>query len=229
MDSLQRKLLVFGAWNGVFYTLLFIGGWIFFAKFIPPYPPSEGADAIAERLRSNFYMIRIAMIMQMIASAAFIIFTAALGSIVSRIEGRAGILTTITHLSGLGLALLTFYPAMWWLTATFRPERDAELLYLLNDTAWLQFIGGLFVGWLIFIGPAIAALLDRGETNLLPRWYGYLSAWVAVLFLPGQFLFFIKTGPLAWNGLISFYVVLFAFVIWMATTIYYVRKAGKQG
>ena len=33
------------------------------------------------------------------------------------------------------------YPAGWWLTASFRLDRDPQVVQLLNDIGWLQFLG----------------------------------------------------------------------------------------
>lgn len=228
MNPLQRKLLVFGAWSGIAFILLFLGGWVFLAKFIPPHRPSDSAEAIAEIVRGNIFGIRLAMILQMMGAAAYIFYSGALIKLVSEIEEGPGVLTYITALASVGNACLIFYPATWWMTATFRPERDAQLIYLLNDAAWLQFVGGLFLAWPFFISLALAAFAESGTDRYLSRWYGYLCAWVAVLFLPGQLLFFLKTGPFAWNGLISLYVPLTAFVTWQVATVYFLIRASKR-
>jgi hypothetical protein len=44
---------------------------------------------------------------------------------------------------------------------------------------------------------------------------GYFNLWCALLFVPGLACIYVTTGPLAWNGIISFWVVLTAFTIWL--------------
>lgn len=169
------------------------------------------------------------MVLQMMAIAGYLFFSAALINLISQIEEGPGTLTYLAVMANLGGACLLFYPALLWMTVTFRPERDAELIYLLNDSAWLQSIGGLFLTWPLWIVLAIAAFAEKGETRYFSRWYGYLCAWTAVLFLPSQLIFFLQTGPFAWNGLFSFYVPFTVLGAWVFTTIYYVMRAGRRG
>jgi len=228
MSTQQNKLIVFGAWCGIAFMVLFLGGWFFLAEFLPPHRPTDNAETIAEIVRGNIFGIRIAMILQELGAAAWVFFSGALVKLVSEAEKEIGVLTWVTAMACIGNACLIFYPSMWWLTATFRPDRDAELIYLLNDAAWLQFVGGLFLAWPFFISLALTAFTENEGDRRFSRWYGYLSVWAAVLFLPGQLLFFLKTGPFAWNGLLGLYVPVAAFATWIGTTTFYMMRAARR-
>lgn len=228
MGTIERKLLIFGAWCGVAFTASVMVGLGLIAGFIPPVSPSAPGAEVTETIRSNSYAIRIGMIFMMFAAAPAIFFAGALAHLISKIEGQSRILTYTILIAGLGNALLVFYPALWWLIAAYRPERGVELTYMLSDAAWLQFVGGLFIAWPMMIVLAIAAFVEDGEKRYLSRWFGYLCAWGAVILLPTEFLFFVKSGPFAWDGLLAFYIPLSVFFIWWASMIYYIRKAGKE-
>jgi hypothetical protein len=73
-----------------------------------------------------------------------------------------------------------------------------------------------------------AILSDRRELPVYPRWVAYVNFWVGTLYLPGTLLTFFKTGPFAWNGIISFYVVATIFAIWYCTMIPTTFKAIKR-
>ena len=224
--ELARKVNLFGAWCGVYYVVLVMVGWWVVGGFYPVHKPSAGAEEIAAFFRNDVLRIRIGMVLVMWGAAVYLPFAAALADMVSRVEGRAGPLTKITLLAGFGNAMLTFYPPLWWLLNAFRPEeRSAELLYLINDAAWLQFIGGLSVAMPVYICVALAAFNDRSEHPVFPRWAGYLSIWVFVLLIPDQLLFFFKTGPFAWNGLLAFWVPLTLFCGWFLVMFYLMRRA----
>ena len=225
-ESLIRKTNLFGAWCGVYYVILLFVGWWAIGGFYPLHEPSAGAEEIAAFFRDDVLGIRLGMVMLMWGAAVFLPFISTVADFVAKVEGRNGPLTRLTMLAGYGNAMLTFYPPMWWLTAAFRPhERAADQLYLLNDVAWLQFIGGLSLAMPMFVCVAIAAFNDKSENPVFPRWSGYFSCWVFVLLLPDQLLFFFKTGPFAWNGLFAFWIPLTVFCCWFLIIFYLMRRA----
>ncbi len=225
-ESLIRKTNLFGAWCGIAYcVLLFIGWWVV-GGFFPLHKPSAGAEEIAAFFRGDVIGIRIGMVILMWGAATFIPFTAAMADYVSRVEGREGPLTRITTMAGYANAMLTFYPPLWWIANTWRSqERSNELIYLLNDVAWLQFIGGLSLIMPMFITVAVTAFNDKSANPTFPRWSAALSILTFVLFLPDQMLFFFKTGPFAWNGLFAFWIPLTVFCGWFIMVFYLIRRS----
>ena len=71
----------------------------------------------------------------------------------------------------------------------------------------------------------MAAFIDKSPQPVFPRWFGYANLWVVLLLLPGQMIFFFKTGPFAWNGLIAFYLAFIVFAAWFPLAFYILRKA----
>ncbi len=61
----------------------------------------------------------------------------------------------------------------------------------------------------------LAALMDKRETPIFPRWSGFFSLWIVVLSLPALVLPLFKTGPFAWNGLFAFWLAATIFGIWL--------------
>jgi hypothetical protein len=61
----------------------------------------------------------------------------------------------------------------------------------------------------------MGCLLDARTVPVYPRWVGYFNIWIALLFIPGAFAFILKTGPFAWNGLLSFWLASGAFFSWL--------------
>jgi hypothetical protein len=131
------------------------------------------------------------------------------------------------------LAATIFVPALLFpflvlAAAAFRPEgRSAEITQALNDVFWLMFIG--IVGTIIVqnITLAIASFIDKTEPQTLPRWYGYLNLWVALLSLPGCVVVVFNDGPLAWHGVFAFYIPGFALVVWLFATTYVLNRGIK--
>ena len=70
-----------------------------------------------------------------------------------------------------------------------------------------------------YVAFGVVCLLDSGRRPLLPRWLGYLSFWAAFTFFAVFFMPSFKSGPLSWQGLVTFYVALGAFFVWIAAVI----------
>jgi hypothetical protein len=96
---------------------------------------------------------------------------------------------------------------------------------MINDIAWLQFIGGLALIMPMFVTVAITALNDKSTNPTFPRWTAFASAMTFILFLPDQMLFFFKTGPFAWNGLFGFWVPLSVFCGWFLLLAFLIRRS----
>jgi hypothetical protein len=225
MTPIQAKLRLFGAWCGPAYLVLLFVGWGAFAGFLPPVSPSRNADEIARIFQDNTNGIRIGMVLVMWAAGVFIFFAAAIGQFLSKVEGGAGVLTYGVVIGGCGNMVLSFYPAIWWLVAAYRPERAAQLTYIFNDMAWLQFIGGVSMFAAMPVAIAIAAFIDKSPDPVFPRWSGYANLMIVMLILPDQLLFFFHSGPWSWNGLFGLWIPVVLFGGWFLLTFYLMRAA----
>jgi hypothetical protein len=47
--------------------------------------------------------------------------------------------------------------------------------------------------------------------------------------VPGSLIALFKSGPFAWNGLLSFWVAAFAFGIWVLVCVWAMRRALLRG
>jgi hypothetical protein len=225
-ESILRRTNLFGAWCGIAYILaLFIGWWVI-GGFFPLHEPSAGAEEIARVFRDDSIRIRVGMVVVMWGAALFIPFTATMADYVSRFEGRTGPLTRTMTMAGYANAMLTFYPPLWWIANTFRAdERPEDMIYLLNDIAWLQFLGGLSLVMPMYAVTAVVALAGTRDNPVFPRWFGYQSIMTFLLVLPDQLMFFFKTGPFAWNGLLGIWVPLAVFCAWFIAMFILTRRA----
>jgi hypothetical protein len=115
-----------------------------------------------------------------------------------------------------------------WLNAAFRPDRDPQLTMLLNDLAWFAFITP--VGFVIVQNfcLAMAVYLDKGLRPVFPRWVAHFNIVTAVLIAPSAFALMYKTGPLAWDGAISFWLHICTYGVYVAVMFFVVRAAIRQ-
>ena len=226
MDHFQKKRVhLLCVWSGVVFSFLILFGMIFLAQLMPPISPSTPPGDVIAMYQENITSIRTGMVVLMFASAFYIPFTGIVTYSISRIEGRFGVLSVMQVMGGVVNTLLFFYPPLWWLIAIYRMDRNPELILLLHDAAWLQYMGALAPFLMIMVSIAIAAFSDKREKPIFPRWLGYVNFWVLVLFLPNQLMFFFHDGPFAWSGLFGFWVPVTDFFIWITAMIFVVRSA----
>ena len=221
----KSKIQMLGAWCGVWYVVAIVIGWIVVAGFFPLHLPSAGAAEISAIFAADATRIRAGMILVMFAALIMIPFAAVISQMLARVEGGAGVLTYTALLGGAGTMVLTFYPAIWWLVAAFRPDRAADIIHLMNDMAWLQFIGGVSMYDALPFAIAAAAFCDTSDKPIFPRWVGWYNLWVVLMIFPDMLLFFFHSGPFAWNGLFGFWCPLAGFGSWWVVMAFVMRSA----
>lgn len=222
---IKTRIHLFCAWSMLFYAAGLIIGWWVIADFMPPIPPTDSGAEVLAIFQSKVTAIRIGMIVVMFASIFYMPLTGIVCYHITRIEGYVGPLTWVQVMGGVCSVMLTYVPAMWWLIGTFRLDRDPTQIQLLNDAGWLNIVGGLSIYLPTLITISIASFIDKSEVPAFPRWFGYMCIWVLLGQLPGQLLFFFKTGPFAWNGLFAFYLPMTVFFVWFVAAFYVMRKA----
>lgn len=203
------------AWCGPGFMLVVSLGWAGFAGFLPPHAPAFDGGQVAALYRGHTQSIRFGLLLGMLGSALFIPFSAALAVRMARIEGGFPVWSW-TQLAAGATTMLTFaLPMMVWAVAAFRPERSPELMLLIDDLAWIPFIGMPVPFMLQPLAVALVGFADTSATPVFPRWACYLSLWIALLVLPAGLVIFFRAGPFAWNGLFGVWIPFFAYGIWM--------------
>lgn len=115
--------------------------------------------------------------------------------------------------AGAGGAIITMI-AISWTTMAFRAE-DAQIVQAFHDMGWFLFLYS-WPGFAIFMWlMAIAIFRDRSGEQVLPRWVAWYNVYAGFAMLPASFIGLFTRGPLAWNGVLSFWLVLLDFFIWM--------------
>ncbi|MGB8390637.1 MAG: hypothetical protein WCE76_23335, partial [Mycobacterium sp.] len=73
-----------------------------------------------------------------------------------------------------------------------------------------------------------AILSDVTPEPIFPRWSGYLSIFVALVQIPPVMLVFFKTGPFAWDGLISWWLPAIDFFGWIVVMMVLTATAARR-
>jgi len=222
---MNRTVHKFCAWSGVLLLIIMAVGFVLMAGYIPTRSPSQSATETAQFIIGNRTTIRWGMIVTMFSAALLQPFYTEIALQMRRIEGRYPALALIQFGLGTLLVLEFIYLIFFWQTATYRVERSPELIQLLNDMAWIPFVG---LSSTVVLGVAvfgIAILLDRRCKPVFPRWLGYFNLWCALMFTPGTFNVFFHSGVLAWNGILAWYLPVAVFATWLVVVSIYLSKA----
>jgi hypothetical protein len=205
-------------------TLLFFGLSFVISGFLPPLSPSLSPDQVAALFAAHGNSIRLGMILMLFSGCTMFLFTAYIAVQLHRIENLNLFWSYSQIIAGAGGAVVIVIGAMLMSTATFRPDRPAEITYALYDLAWIMLIMPGTPGAFQNFAIGFAVLSDKSKISIFPRWYGFLCLWTGVLYLPGVMLTFFKTGPFAWDGVFSFWMEASAFGVWFVATIVTLRR-----
>jgi len=138
----------------------------------------------------------------------------------ARVEvGGAKVWSALSLVSGALMSLWLMLPPLFWGVAAYTANRvDPEVTTVMHE------LGSLTLAttdqYYVFMWVAISVLCFRAKTqeipnNPFPRWWGYLSLWITIMFEAGAFAFIPRTGPLAWDGLLVFWSPLTLFGVWI--------------
>lgn len=211
----------------VWVALFFVGFWAI-ARFVPPPSPALGPQEIKDFFAANTAGIRVGMLINMLAGALMLPWCASWTVQMKRIEGRTSPLTYTMIMCGACLVLELIFPCAFWEVAAFRPEGDAEMIQRLNDLAWLPFLGILSTAVIQGFVMGAAILQDKCPQPAFPRWAGYFNFWIVMMFFPACFIYFFKSGPFAWNGLLAWWLIVFVFATWILVDTVVLLKAIRH-
>lgn len=201
------------------------GAGILIAGFLPPPSPDDSAAEISRFYAENTGRIRTGTLLMMLGGATMIPFFAVLTLQMRRIQGHFDGLSLAQLLAG-GIAVWVFtLPPIIFAVAAFRPGQDENVTQTLNDLGWFLFVWNLGTVTVQAVVIAVAILSDRNPEPVFPRWIAYLNIWVAIGFLPGAMLTYFKTGIMAWDGLLAFWLAAVLFFSWILVLCYGTLRA----
>ncbi len=207
--------------------LVVLGAGLLLVGFIPPPSPNRSDAEIAAMFRvANGDVSRLVFAAWFFFAPFFATPAVAISSQMRRIEGRNPTLAWIQLLMAPLGVVAVMIPAGLWLAAGYRPGLSDSMIVTLNDIAWFFLLAAVGPGFVQMMSVVFCIL--QGDGSVYPRWLGYAILWVALLETPAALLMFFKTGPLAWNGLLSFWVVAIGFFTWEVLIWTYTAKAIKR-
>jgi hypothetical protein len=206
---------------GVIYVIAFVA----FPGFLPPMSPNLTADQVAAFYRDHTAAVQFSMVTYDLLGVMLIPFFMVIVVQMKRMATQSHVFAYCYLTAAVSGATIFALANIFYLVAAFRPDRNPELTMLLNDMAWITFIApvGMIVGQNLLLG--LAVYFDGGPNPVFPRWVAPFSIATAVAIAPAALAAVVKTGPLAWDGLVSFWLRNGAYATFLVVMFFVVRAA----
>jgi hypothetical protein len=214
------------AWSGPIFLFAVFVLWGFVARNMPPFPPS----ATPEEVKAHFIELRLPLLIALSVcvtmTAFYMAWSVAVARLMERIEGPGGLLSKLEMMGGTITCAPVMVTLAIWLAAAHEAQYlDAGVVHLLYWMGWLLFDLAYFVTSLQIAAISIVFMRDKRAKKLVPdavSWWGWVTfaSFFAVSAIP-----FVTTGPLAFNGVISFWIAFFTWFIWIPSLSYFIIKA----
>ena len=217
-----------GLWLAAVFAVVLLVAFVAFPGFLPPMSPELSADEVAEFYRDNAGLIRFSMITFNLCGIMLIPFFMVIVVQMKRMATPSQVFA-YCYLSGVVSGATLFAIAdLMWLIAAFRPERDPQLVLLLNDLAWIIFTAP--VGMIVVqnLCLALAVHFDAHPHPIFPRWVAPFSVLTGLVMAPAACAAIFRTGPLAWNGIVSFWLRIGAFGLFFVVMFFVLRSALER-
>lgn len=217
----------------VYWTLpavmvLWVAAFLLFPGFVPPMSPRASATDVAGFYRDHLAQIRTSMVLFNWFGVALIPMLMLLVERMRAMAHRTPVLRYCV-IGVAGAAPIAFLTStVFWLIGAFRPERPPELTLLLNDLGWITFTCGVpfLIGLFLFVAVAIA--YDDQPQPVFPRWVARCNVACAIALVPAGFAGLALSGPLAWDGFLSFWVKNLAIAVWVGVMAVALRRAMER-
>ncbi|MDQ2636606.1 MAG: hypothetical protein M3Y83_07010 [Actinomycetota bacterium] len=227
MNTRGQRILL---WTVPPAAALFVLAYLLFPVFSAPLSPTMTPEQVAAFFAENTTgILGVAILCNLIACSLVPLF-AVTAVQMSRI-GTSSNVFTYAYILCVGVGLTAFILADYcWGMAAFRPERDPQLISLLNDMAWFFFIAPVGTIVVANLSLALSIYLDARPDPVFPRWVAHFNIAVAALLVPSAFSIQHKSGPLAWDGVLSFHLRLSVFACYIAVMfVVLVGVVNRQG
>jgi hypothetical protein len=214
------------AWAGPVFLAAVFGLWGLLARNMPPFPPSATPDEVKAHFQEFRLPLLIALSICVTMTALYMAWSVAVARVMESVEGPGGLLSKLEMMGGTITCAPVMVTLAIWLTAAHEVNYlSPEVMHMLYWMGWLLFDLAYFVTSLQIAAVCIVFMRDKREKKLVPdavSWWGWVTfaSFFAVSAIP-----FVTTGPLAFNGMISFWIAFFTWFFWIPSLSFFIIKA----
>lgn len=205
-------------WTGPVCVLMVFFGLFVMAGFFPPPSPGMTGAEVAELWQDDQRLKQTGMILCFMGGTLYATFTLAIGFLLRRCTDDVIMPITQTVLGVFGTVYFSFN-FLILAVAGFRPGGPEDPTQTLHDLGFIMTFSPAAPFFLQYFAIALAILQIPDLKPLIPRWVAYFNVWVAIGLIPPSFIPLFDSGPLAWDGLLGFYIPVVVFGAWFAVMV----------
>jgi len=219
------KTQLISLWTAPVFGVILLIAFLAFPGFFPPMSPDMTAEQVAKFYADNAAMVRFSMITFNLCGIMLVPMFMVIVVQMKRMATQSHVFAYCFLTAAVSGATLFALADIFYLVAAFRPDRNPELVQLLNDMAWMIFIApvGMVVAQLLLL--ALAIYFDIGPNPVFPRWVGHYAVATALAMAPAAGAAVFRTGALAWDGVVSFWLRNGAFAVFVVVMFFVLRAA----
>lgn len=212
-------------WTGPAVGTVLVIAALAFPGFWPPMSPTMTAGEVAAFYADHTALIRFSQAAFNLCGIMVLPFFMVIVAQMKRMKGQSHVFAYCYLTAVVSGATIFALSNIFFLVAAFRPERNPDLIMLLNDLAWIVFIAPVGMVVSQFVLLALAVYFDDRADPVFPRWVGHYALATAVAMVPAAGAAVFRTGPLAWDGLLSFWLRNGAFAAFVLVMFFVLRAA----
>jgi hypothetical protein len=213
-------------WSGIVVVVSVAVVGVLLMSYVPPPSPAMTAQDFLAFVQSHRAGILAGGAVAVVLWSLWTIWPVPIIVLLRRMERAPFITYASVALLGSTSAIITLI-AVGWSIMAFRAE-DAAIVQAFNDFAFYMFLYTWppFGLWMILI--AIAIFRDINSEPIYPRWVAYYNITAAWLMAPATLIGAFKTGPFAYNGILSFWLFVIEFLVWMVVMVVVTFRAYNR-
>lgn len=215
-------------WTGPVVGLVLLVAAVAFPGFRPPMSPTMPADQVASFYADHTSWIRFSQATFNLCGILILPFFMVIVVQMKRMKNQSHVFAYCYLTAVVSGATIFALSNIFFLVAAFRPDRRPDLIMLLNDLAWIVLIAPVGMVVSQFVLLALAVYFDDRTDPVFPRWVGHFSLITAAAMVPAAGAAVFRTGPLAWDGLLSFWLRNGAFAVFVIVMFFVLRTTLQR-
>ncbi|MEV5835628.1 hypothetical protein [Nocardia sp. NPDC052112] len=225
-DTKQRILNACSI-TGLVTLIVTLLGWLVAGVLPLPLGPSHSTRSVVDFYSDGGALRMVGLVVAQLGIAFTIPLVTVITIHLLRVEGRIPILAFVQMVAGTVAAMLLILPMMLFAIIAFRPDAlEPGTIRFMNDLAWLLFLTPIAPFMIQNISIGVCILTN--QQTVFPRWVGYANFWIALSFVPDVLAYFFYSGPLAWNGVVIFWLALTTYAIFLVMMSLMTMRANRE-